>query len=124
MDLLARGALPGIALLIRVISGSTEPRGKRREWSFRRCKRDIDAVLCTPRWMAIATVDYGSSDYYLKGTAFRSDPDLTAFDDRSEEHTSELKSLMRISYAVFCLKKKNKLHNNTDKKVSYTSTLS
>src|SRR3546814_7961212 len=31
---------------------------------------------------------------------------------RSEEHTSELQSLMRISYAVFCLKKKNK-HNNT-----------
>src|SRR3546814_6131108 len=33
---------------------------------------------------------------------------------RSEEHTSELQSLMRISYAVFCLKKKNKnnqLHN-------------
>src|SRR3546814_7699100 len=30
--------------------------------------------------------------------------------DRSEEHTSELQSLMRISYAVFCLKKKNK-HN-------------
>src|SRR3546814_6845155 len=34
---------------------------------------------------------------------------------RSEEHTSELQSLMRISYAVFCLKKKNKqtLHKNT-----------
>src|SRR3546814_8759217 len=30
---------------------------------------------------------------------------------RSEEHTSELQSLMRISYAVFCLKKKN--HKNT-----------
>src|SRR3546814_1293562 len=30
---------------------------------------------------------------------------------RSEEHTSELQSLMRISYAVFCLKKKKK-HNN------------
>src|SRR3546814_945753 len=29
-----------------------------------------------------------------------------AVDDRSEEHTSELQSLMRISYAVFCLKKK------------------
>src|SRR3546814_10803291 len=28
-------------------------------------------------------------------------------DHRSEEHTSELQSLMRISYAVFCLKKKN-----------------
>src|SRR3546814_7028788 len=31
-------------------------------------------------------------------------------EQRSEEHTSELQSLMRISYAVFCLKKKN-LHN-------------
>src|SRR3546814_1032885 len=30
---------------------------------------------------------------------------------RSEEHTSELQSLMRISYAVFCLKKKTKKHN-------------
>src|SRR3546814_3676093 len=29
---------------------------------------------------------------------------------RSEEHTSELQSLMRISYAVFCLKQKNKQH--------------
>src|SRR3546814_2970943 len=33
-----------------------------------------------------------------------------AHQQRSEEHTSELQSLMRISYAVFCLKKK-KLHN-------------
>src|SRR3546814_4157505 len=32
-------------------------------------------------------------------------------EDRSEEHTSELQSLMRISYAVFCLKKKNKQKN-------------
>src|SRR3546814_4132004 len=31
---------------------------------------------------------------------------------RSEEHTSELQSLMRISYAVFCLKKKNKNTRN------------
>src|SRR3546814_6632065 len=32
---------------------------------------------------------------------------------RSEEHTSELQSLMRISYAVFCLKKKNKVKDTT-----------
>src|SRR3546814_8507531 len=32
---------------------------------------------------------------------------------RSEEHTSELQSLMRISYAVFCLKKKNNTTTNT-----------
>src|SRR3546814_3975896 len=31
---------------------------------------------------------------------------------RSEEHTSELQSLMRISYAVFCLKKKKKQNHN------------
>src|SRR3546814_9666616 len=33
--------------------------------------------------------------------------------DRSEEHTSELQSLMRISYAVFCLKKKTKQMKRT-----------
>src|SRR3546814_3614332 len=37
---------------------------------------------------------------------------------RSEEHTSELQSLMRISYAVFCLKKKkNKVKHNTRKNI-------
>src|SRR3546814_7833862 len=35
-------------------------------------------------------------------------PPMSAPHKRSEEHTSELQSLMRISYAVFCLKKKNK----------------
>src|SRR3546814_2894171 len=35
--------------------------------------------------------------------------------ERSEEHTSELQSLMRISYAVFCLKKKNKHRTHTQK---------
>src|SRR3546814_5613178 len=39
------------------------------------------------------------------------DPGRAAFPPcRSEEHTSELQSLMRISYAVFCLKKKKKNH--------------
>src|SRR3546814_5980848 len=42
--------------------------------------------------------------------------DFEAMDGRSEEHTSELQSLMRISYAVFCLTKKQKtqLHEPTD----------
>src|SRR3546814_13072009 len=38
---------------------------------------------------------------------------------RSEEHTSELQSLMRISYAVFCLKKKNKITYNKRKTLQY-----
>src|SRR3546814_3391015 len=40
----------------------------------------------------------------------------SAGEHRSEEHTSELQSLMRISYAVFCLKKKKRTHNDTRKK--------
>src|SRR3546814_6519877 len=40
---------------------------------------------------------------------------LTWTGSRSEEHTSELQSLMRISYAVFCLKKKTKRLRNTNK---------
>src|SRR3546814_8731012 len=39
---------------------------------------------------------------------------------RSEEHTSELQSLMRISYAVFCLKKKKKTHLKQKTQKSYT----
>src|SRR3546814_6284217 len=41
---------------------------------------------------------------------------------RSEEHTSELQSLMRISYAVFCLKKKKKKQKNNKMKQHKTTT--
>src|SRR3546814_1182164 len=42
-----------------------------------------------------------------------------AFDrPRSEEHTSELQSLMRISYAVFCLKKKKNIYYNKHNKTT------
>src|SRR3546814_7376507 len=45
-------------------------------------------------------------------------------DPRSEEHTSELQSLMRISYAVFCLKKKNhqSANNNERPQIRNSST--
>src|SRR3546814_1304164 len=42
---------------------------------------------------------------FLLGAGHDANPEL-----RSEEHTSELQSLMRISYAVFCLKKKTQIH--------------
>src|SRR3546814_7878068 len=47
-------------------------------------------------WSARVPVDF----------SYRGDKKV-AYGERSEEHTSELQSLMRISYAVFCLKKKN-----------------
>src|SRR3546814_4649737 len=50
-----------------------------------------------------SAVFYGLSGFYFRHLK-----------DRSEEHTSELQSLMRISYAVFCLKKK-KTHSTSIK---------
>src|SRR3546814_2520628 len=44
-------------------------------------------------------------------------------DDRSEEHTSELQSLMRTSYAVFCLKKKKTTQTHTKQNYIYTSRI-
>src|SRR3546814_1344767 len=58
-----------------------------------------------------ALVAIGSASYDL-GTAQRMGPGYFPL-ARSEEHTSELQSLMRISYAVFCLKKKK--HHKTKK---------
>src|SRR3546814_5593619 len=49
----------------------------------------------------------GSIRLQKPGVLQRGDLRLEALQLRSEEHTSELQSLMRISYAVFCLKKKN-----------------
>src|SRR3546814_8497296 len=46
------------------------------------------------------------------GKTMPAQPGLFGKEGRSEEHTSELQSLMRISYAVFCLKKKNKNNIN------------
>src|SRR3546814_19727084 len=47
------------------------------------------------------------------------DPAIRRRGQRSEEHTSELQSLMRISYAVFCLKKKNKKKTTRKKQKTY-----
>src|SRR3546814_8886444 len=51
----------------------------------------------------------GAGGEHVRGryNAHTSSPSFASARSRSEEHTSELQSLMRISYAVFCLKKKN-----------------
>src|SRR3546814_10741757 len=50
------------------------------------------------------------------------DPAGVGVADRSEEHTSELQSLMRISYAVFCLKKKKQQSRSKTTSISYIQT--
>src|SRR3546814_1301366 len=47
--------------------------------------------------------------------------EMRSFTLRSEEHTSELQSLMRISYAVFCLKKKKLYHKRNNTTISRRS---
>src|SRR3546814_2473824 len=49
----------------------------------------------------------------LANSAIAKNTQSLAIQRRSEEHTSELQSLMRISYAVFCLKKKTKIHHKS-----------
>src|SRR3546814_8368511 len=68
----------------------------------------------TARLVAVASLLMISITYVIgqmtgAGVAF------SRFLEKSEEHTSELQSLMRISYAVFCLKKKKKIHIRTAK---------
>src|SRR3546814_2035679 len=62
-------------------------------------------------------------DHHFLGYADQASPSLiyrwdgakfVPYQTRSEEHTSELQSLMRISYAVFCLKKKNTQDNTNN----------
>src|SRR3546814_9392425 len=59
----------------------------------------------------------------ISGTLLKKLPDpyraemAATMEARSEEHTSELQSLMRISYAVFCLKKKKQKKNKQKKKI-------
>src|SRR3546814_7209363 len=68
---------------------------------------------------------YGSVPYYPKNEQQRErdhihdwhlaqevQPGSLELNDRSEEHTSELQSLMRISYAVFCLKKQQNINTH------------
>src|SRR3546814_7948266 len=59
--------------------------------------------------MVVALDAYGPVTDNAGGIA-----EMSHLDDRSEEHTSELQSLMRISYAVFCLKKKKHIRHTSN----------
>src|SRR3546814_3750198 len=78
---------------------------------------DKDQYLIVRRWLSLMLLFGAMVGLLAQEVAFAS--------ARSEEHTSELQSLMRISYAVFCLKKKNKKQYNInlcDVSTSLTST--
>src|SRR3546814_6726313 len=88
------------------------------DWSSDVCSSDLMGALMARRSVRILVEDFvkaGGGFRTLAVDAPRSERASLAgisangesLQARSEEHTSELQSLMRISYAVFCLKKKN-----------------
>src|SRR3546814_5628822 len=72
---------------------------------------DIDAHCDRARGAGAAIIAEPETQFYGDRTYRAKDPEGHIW-TRSEEHTSELQSLMRISYAVFCLKKKKHTANN------------
>src|SRR3546814_12658967 len=70
----------------------------------------LPGSYCTITSSNLKAIGVGSKVFYAEGPAAGVlDSDIYLYTGpRSEEHTSELQSLMRISYAVFCLKKKKK----------------
>src|SRR3546814_17907975 len=84
------------------------PRSTRTDTLFPYTTLFRSLVEAAPRIYVAQGYDFADIAFVL------TDDGIVAVDagtTRSEEHTSELQSLMRISYAVFCLKKKN--NNNT-----------
>src|SRR3546814_4109363 len=78
--------------------------------------RDRPAFTNMGKTLTYAQIDELSRQFaaYLLGELKLKKGDRVAI--RSEEHTSELQSLMRISYAVFCLKKKKTIHTPLETK--------
>src|SRR3546814_8216569 len=113
LTLLTKG---GSALSLTLLTQSTPPPGADGGL--------LNAIFGSVAMAAVATIigtpigvlagtylaEYGQRGWLAPATRFLNDVLLSA-PSRSEEHTSELQSLMRISYAVFCLKKHNNTHN-------------
>src|SRR3546814_2669209 len=89
----------GVVELELVASGERWGRGPGKD-----IHSSLKAMVDSPSWHLIKALNTLVSD---DGNT------ITIEGYRSEEHTSELQSLMRISYAVFCLKKKKQKRNHT-----------
>src|SRR3546814_8927651 len=72
-------------------------------------RHDADIQRAAQMAVAVLSVNAGQGCALLTRLLVHNSVRKQFVETRSEEHTSELQSLMRISYAVFCLKKKKKL---------------
>src|SRR3546814_1253112 len=100
-------------------SGYRRPSGRARRSAGGRTSLPFVKLLCPALWPDKANI-VGRRRYFKRNRLYRAPGFLTVSTPcRSEEHTSELQSLMRISYAVFCLKKKTikkPIHHTKTKK--------
>src|SRR3546814_8372893 len=78
-------------------------------------ERAVDLIFGPLNGEHVHKIQRGSVELFehLVAGAPLSQEALADLTERSEEHTSELQSLMRISYAVFCLKKKKNTQHHT-----------
>src|SRR3546814_5722773 len=107
--------IEGDAEITRLQEESLDPYVETRTLCLEKRQREIDAlkgrsndVAAIPATETVRETGTSVNSEASVGEELRASPPPSAGDPlpRSEEHTSELQSLMRISYAVFCLKKK------------------
>src|SRR3546814_9969104 len=103
----SHGGIDGLDLATAIAKTESDPDVKATvvdALSFRRADRHVADLLADA---GDATYDILAEKGHLDDIAVDAvQQELRRAGERSEEHTSELQSLMRISYAVFCLKKK------------------
>src|SRR3546814_7349334 len=98
-----RGLAAALAIILSTTTLSAA-RADTADYEFRLVQTDVkqgDGAV-----VAVRLVDKRSGAAIPDAVIFATRIDMAPEGMRSEEHTSELQSLMRISYAVFCLKKK------------------
>src|SRR3546814_2887955 len=117
--------------LSRVVRAFAEQDGERAATAARDREGIVDAAQILQRYRELyakyatlfgaAPMQEQQAGILMREIYGKLDPERYA---RSEEHTSELQSLMRISYAVFCLKKKNKIITQYHKHKQLSHTIS
>src|SRR3546814_2019036 len=104
------GLTPDLSLLIGLVVGGIAVKCVLHMVAMRYVGYAVAAVATDLRAELIKSLLNVRWEYFTKQPLGRIANAVSV--DRSEEHTSELQSLMRISYAVFCLKKKKQISTN------------
>src|SRR3546814_3456437 len=115
-DLLYETVVDGETVRVAEAIEARKPFGQLKHFKHKGTKDAPKLLIVAPMSGHYATLLRGTVERMLPGhdvwvTDWRDARNVPL--ERSEEHTSELQSLMRISYAVFCLKKHNKLRHHT-----------